>query len=150
LFPGFPLLVLSLTQAEAYGKQITIPFLRDLPVNVRLVIAVPILAESEIDRKLRVIALQFLESGLLTEKKLSSFEDVIEKTSRLWDRVLPQVLLIAAAYSSAIFLRTELFMAGVSNWHYAPEGLGAVGRAGWWFSLVSAPLFLFLLLTWLF
>jgi hypothetical protein len=147
----FPLLVLSLMQGEAYGTRITIPFLRDLAVNVRLLIAVPILilAESEIDRKLRVIALHFLKSGLVPEKELPSFEDVIEKTTRLRDRVLPRVLLIVAAFSPAIFLRKELLMGGISNWHYAPDGSGAVSLAGWWFSLVGAPIFLFLLLRWL-
>jgi hypothetical protein len=146
-----PLLVLSFMQGQAYGMQITIPFLRDMAVNVRLLIALPILilAESGIDRKLRVIALQFLRSGLVDEKELPSFEDVIEKTMRLRDRVLPHVLLIVAAFSPAIFRKADLLMGGVSNWHYAPDGSGPVSLAGWWFSLVSAPLFLFLLLRWL-
>src|SRR5580658_2703183 len=59
-----PMLVLSWMQGEAYGTQITIPFLRDMAVNVRFLFAVPILilAEPEIDRRLRVLARQFLES----------------------------------------------------------------------------------------
>jgi hypothetical protein len=146
-----PMLVLSWMQGEAYGTQITIPFLRDMAVNVRFLFAVPILilAEPEIDRRLRVLARQFLESGLVPEKELPSFEHVIERTMRLRDRFLPGVLLIVAAFSPAPFLRTELLMNGVSNWHFAPTGPDGVSLAGWWFSLVSAPLFRFLLLRWL-
>ena len=146
-----PLLVLSLMQGEAYGTQITIPFLRDIAVNVRFLIAVPllILAKPEIDRRLRVLALQFLKSGLVPEKELPSFEDVITRTMRLRDRVLPEVLLILAALSPAPFLRTELLMSGISNWHFAPAGPDGVSLAGWWFSFVSAPLFRYLMLRWL-
>jgi hypothetical protein len=122
----FPMLVLSLIQGQAYGTQIKIPFLWDMAVNVRFLIAVPILilAESEIDRRLRTHVLQFLKSGFVTEKELSSFEAVIEKTVRLRDRILPKVLLIAAALLPSVIVKTELLMSGLSNWHYTAAGLG--------------------------
>jgi hypothetical protein len=146
-----PMLVLSLMQGQGYGGQTTISFLRDLAVNVRFLIAVPILilVEPDVDRKLRGIALHFFRSGLVAESELPSFEHVIDKTMRLRDRVLPEVLLIVAALSPAIFRRSELLMSGAPNWHNAPEGFVGVSLAGWWFSLVSAPLFRFLLLRWL-
>src|SRR5271169_2100367 len=48
-----PMLVLSLVQGQAYGTHVTIPFARDLAVNIRFLIAAPILilAESGIDKK---------------------------------------------------------------------------------------------------
>jgi len=56
-----PLLVLSVVQGVAYRTQIKIPFLRDLAVNVRFLIAAPILilAESGIDQRWRKLVLQF-------------------------------------------------------------------------------------------
>ena len=86
----FPLLVLSLWQREAYGSLIHIPFLRDFAVNTRFLIAVPILilAESGIDKRWRLLALQFLKSGLVTEEELPTFEREIEKITSLRDRVL--------------------------------------------------------------
>jgi hypothetical protein len=151
LVSWLPMLVLSFVQGQAYGTQIAIPFVRDMAVNVRFLIALPILilAGPEIDRRLRVVALQFLKSGLVPERELPSFEDVIGRTLRLRDRALPGILLIVAAYSPAPFVRTELLMNGISNWHFAPAGPDGVSLAGWWFSLVSAPLFRYLLLRWL-
>lgn len=148
LVTWLPLFVLSLVQGQAYGTQIKIPFLRDLAVNVRFLIAAPILilAESVIDRRWRKLVLQFLNSRLVGEKELPSFEAVIERIVRLRDRVLPEALLLVAAFAPSIVVRTELLMGGVSNWH--TTGSGEVSLAGLWFNLVSTPLFRFLLLRW--
>src|SRR5437660_10421531 len=92
LITWLPLLVLSLVQGQAYGPHIKIPFLRDLAVNVRFLIAVPILilAESGIDQRWRALVLHFLRSGLVGEKQLPAFEAVIQRTTRSRDRVVPE------------------------------------------------------------
>ena len=66
LLTWLPLFVLSFVQGEAYGTKIRIPFLRDLAVNVRFLIAAPILilAESVIDHRWRKLVLQFLKSEI--------------------------------------------------------------------------------------
>jgi len=151
LLTWFPLLALSLVQGQAYGSQITIPFLADIAVNVRFLIAVPILilAESGIHRRWRLLILQFLRSGLVGENELPSFEAVLENTTRLRDRVLPEALLAVAAFFPAFFVKTELLMSDVSNWHATAMVPGALSLAGWWFIFISAPTFRFLLLRWL-
>lgn len=151
LVTWFPLLVLSLMQGQAYGSQIKIPFLRDFAVNVRFLIAVPILilAESGIDQRWHILTLHFLRSGLVGEKELPAFDAVIERTIRLRDRVLPEALLVVAVFSMAIFFKTELLMSGVSNWHTLGVGSGEVSLAGRWFNLLSTPFFRFLLLRWI-
>jgi len=150
LIMWLPLLVLSVVQGVAYRTQIKIPFLRDLAVNVRFLIAAPILilAESGIDQRWRKLVLQFLKSRLVGEKQLPSFEAVIERIARLRDRILPEALLLVAAFAPSIIVRTELLMGGVSNWHTTGAGSGEVSLAGWWFNLVSTPFFRFLLLRW--
>lgn len=149
LITWVPLLLLSVMQGLAWGPQIKIPFLRDLAVSVRLLVAVPILilAESAIDRRWRALVLEFLKSELVDEKTLPSFEAVLERTTRWRDRVLPEALLAVVAFFTSIFLiKTELLMSGASNWHSL--GSGAVSLAGWWFNLVCTPIFRFLLLRW--
>lgn len=149
LITWVPLLLLSVMQGLAWGPQIKIPFLRDLAVSVRLLVAVPILilAESAIDRRWRALVLEFLKSELVDEKTLPSFEAVLERTTRWRDRVLPEALLAIVAFFTSIFLiKTELLMSGVSNWHTL--GSGAVSAAGRWFNLVCTPIFRFLLLRW--
>ena len=121
-----PLLILSLAQGIAYGTQVTIPFLRDFAVNVRFLIALPILilAESRIDQRWRTLALQFLRSGLVKEAHLPSFEGVIETITRLRDRVLPEAIMLVLAYIPSVSsVSTELLMSG-SNWH-------SLGTASW-------------------
>ncbi len=144
-----PLLLLSLWQGLAWGHQINIPFLRDMAVNVRLLIAVPILvmAESAIDRRWRTLVLEFLRSQLVGEETLPSFEAILVRTARWRDSVLPEVLMALAAYVPALFLKnSEMLMTGTSNWHNLDSG--TLSAAGWWFNLVSTPFFRFLLLRW--
>jgi hypothetical protein len=149
LITWLPLLLLSLVQGLAWGRGIKIPFLRDLAINVRLLIAAPILilAESRIDRRWRTLVLEFLRTKLVSQRNLPAFEEVLKRTSRWRDSVLPEVLLAFLAFFPSVFIvKTELLMTGISNWHTLPAG--TVSAAGWWFNLVSTPVFRFLLLRW--
>lgn len=144
-----PLLLLSLMQGLAWRRDVNIPFLRDLAVNVRLLIAVPILVvvESRIDRRWRTLVHEFLKSELINGETLSRFEAELKRIMRWRDRALPEALLAAASLLPSIFfLKTEWLMTGISNWHSLPSG--AVSPAGWWFNLVCTPIFRFLLLRW--
>ena len=69
-------------------------------MNVRFLIALPLLLLSkvDIDHTLRITVNQFLESGLVTEGELPSFEAVIEKVTRLRDHVLPEILMLVVSY----------------------------------------------------
>jgi hypothetical protein len=148
-----PLLVLSIIQGTAYGKQLQIPFFRDFAVNVRFLVALPILILSEpwIDREWRRLVLHFLTSELVKELELPAFEAVIRRVTRLRDSALPEVLILAV--SSFLFLfgsNTELLMGSASNWHVLGSAPSLrLSLAGWWFNLISAPLFRFLLLRWI-
>src|SRR5277367_4441693 len=79
-----PLVVLSIIQGSAYGKQLQIPFFRDFAVNVRFLVALPILilAEPWIDRQWRILVLHFLRSGLVKEPALPAFEAAIRRLTR--------------------------------------------------------------------
>jgi hypothetical protein len=149
LIAWFPLLISSLVQGLAIGPQIGIPFVRDFAVNVRFLIALPILilAESGIGDTWRILVLQFLRSGLVGQNELPSFEAVIEKITQLRDRVLPEaIIFVLALVPSLLNVRSRLMMGGVSNWHFI--GPAQPSWAGWWFHLVSMPIFRFLLLRW--
>jgi len=149
LITWLPLLILSAVGGVAWGRQIKIPFLRDLAINVRLLIAAPILilSESRIDRRWRSLVLQFLRTELVGREVLPSFEKILERTARWRDSVLPETVLALIAFIPSLFIvKTELLMSGNSNWHTL--NTGAVSAAGWWFNLVSTPVFRFLLLRW--
>lgn len=146
-----PLLILCLIQGQAYGTQCEITFLRDFAVNVRFLIAVPILflAEPDIVRVWRLVVAEFVRSGIVTDEDFPAFEKAIHATARLRDRLLPEALLMVGAFVPSFFVtNADLLMGGVSNWHLAGAGSDKISWAGWWFNLVSAPLFRFLLLRW--
>ena len=144
-----PLLILSLIDRQAYGRQTAVPFLRDYAVNVRLLLAVPILilAESGVDKRWRILVLQFLRSGLVTEQDLPAFEAIIQKTVDMRDRILPEILMFVAAYLPLLITRTEFLMSDVSTWHNTSPG--EISMAGWWFNLICTPFVRFLFFRWI-
>jgi hypothetical protein len=152
LVTWLPLLLLSAAQGLAFGKHIPIPFIQDFAVNVRFLIALPLLVVSEvaIDRRVRITVKHFLKSGLVTETELPSFEAVIEKVTRLRDRVLPEVVILVVACLPSLSVHgSEILMSSVSSWHLVKTPSGeTLSYAGWWFGLISAPIYRFLLLRW--
>jgi hypothetical protein len=144
-----PLLALSLAQGVAFGTRVELTLLRDFSVSLRFLVALPILilAESRIDRRWRQLVLEFLRCRLVDAAELPAFEAVIEKITRLRDRVLPEAVLAVVAFLPSLFV-TRIELLSVSNWHSLGPGGSDVSLAGWWFNLVSTPVFRFLLLRW--
>lgn len=152
LVTWLPLLLLSAAQGLAFGTHIPIPFVQDFAVNVRFLIALPLLILSEvgIDRRLGITVNHFLKSGLVKEADLPPFEAVIEKVTRLRDRVLPEMVILVVAYLPSLSVRSsEILMRSVPSWHLVQTPSGeTLSYAGWWFGLISVPVYRFLLLRW--
>ena len=83
---------------------------------------------------------------LIDPVELSAFEAAIEKTTTLRDRALPEAALAVAALLPSFFV-AQMEILTVSTWHSLVANSGT-SLAGWWFALVSAPLFRFILLRW--
>ena len=64
LFAWLPLLLLSTLKGQALGGSITVPFLMDVEVHVRFLVALPLLiaAELVVHQRMRPVARQFLEA----------------------------------------------------------------------------------------
>ena len=144
-----PLLVLSVAQGVAYGSRVDLPFLRDFSANVRFLVALPILilAESRIDRRWRQLAREFLRRRLVGAAELPAFETTIESLTRWRDHFLPEAVIAVVALIPSLFV-TQLEILTTSNWHSLGPSGSEVSLAGWWFNLVSTPLFRFILLRW--
>jgi len=139
-----PLLLLTFAHGVALGARMQIPFLFDYAVHLRFLVALPILilAESSIDRRWRGLAAEFLRTKLVRQQDLPHFESIILRVTRLRDSFLPEIFMIPIAFAAPLFLgRTEVLMEAATNWH--------LGLAGMWFRLISAPMFRFLLLRWI-
>ena len=149
LLTWLPLLVLSLAEGVAFGSRVDLPFLRDISANVRFLVALPILilAESRIDQRWRQLAREFLRRRLVGLAELPAFETAIESVTRWRDRLLPEAALAVVALIPSLFV-ARLEILTTSNWHSLGTSGSEVSLAGWWFNLVSAPFFRFLLLRW--
>lgn len=144
-----PLLVLCMAQGLAFGHNVGITFVRDFAVNVRFLVALPIfiLAEYKIDNRWRKLVLEFLRSRLVHEDQLPVFDSILEKIRRLQEHFMPELVLIVLAYlPSFLAHQSEMLLSG-ANWHFLP-GTATLSWAGWWFKILSMPLFRFLLLRW--
>src|SRR5262252_6952665 len=114
-----PLFIFSAMAGQAFGHQIKIPFTRDFAVNVRFLIALPILilAESGIDQRWRILVLEFLRSKLVADADVPSFDAILKKGNHLRDCMLPEFLLLVIAFLPSLFvIKTELLMSGISSW----------------------------------
>jgi len=70
LFAWLPLLVLSLLEGHAWREDMVMPFLFDVDVQVRFLVALPlfVLAELVVHRDMRPVVRQFTERGLVTDE----------------------------------------------------------------------------------
>ena len=154
LLAWLPLLVLSALEGQALRGNVAVPFLLDIDVHIRFLVALPLLiiAELVVHQRMRFVVRQFLERNLIPESALTRFEAAIASAFRLRNSVLAEVLLIAFVYVVGVLIIWRHYMAlTTATWYAAPtvEGL-KLSFAGMWYGYLSLPLFQFLLIRWYF
>jgi hypothetical protein len=154
LLAWLPLLVLSTVQGYAWGDHVSLTFLQDMEMHVRLLLAVPLLiaAERFVQRQLPPVVATFLERDLIPDSARPSFDAAIAAAIRLRNSVSAEILLILVVYGVGVlfFWKTQSAIAGDTWSGMAVKGELHPSLAGWWAICVSMPLFQFLLLRWYF
>ena len=154
LFAWLPLLVLSAINGEVLGSAVALPFLADIEVHVRFLVAMPLLiiAELVVHRRMRLVVRQFLDRKLVPDEGLQRFDDAIASVMRLRNSTWIEVLLIAVVYGVGVFWVWRLYaVLDRTAWYTVPTVAGSsLSVAGMWYTFVSVPLFQFLLLRWYF
>ena len=149
-----PLLALSAVDGKAWGAEVAVPFLYDVDAHLRFLVALPLLivAELVVHQRMRPVVVQFVTMGLVRDAIRERFDAAIESAMRLRNSMLAEVLMIAIVYGVGILVVWRYYIAlGAPTWYATPEGEGRrLYLAGWWYFLVSLPLFQFLLLRWYF
>ncbi len=152
LLAWLPLLVLSLIEGEALGGRAAVPFLLDIEVHVRFLIALPLLiiAELIVHQRMRFVVRQFLERNLIPQSALPRFEKAIASAFRLRNSLLAEVLLIAFVYAVGILLIWRHYVAlSTDTWYAVPTAEGLkLSMTGAWYGYVSLPIYQFLLVRW--
>jgi hypothetical protein len=149
-----PLFALSAADGKAWGDAVAVPFLRDIDAHVRFLVALPLLvvAEVVVHQRMRPVVTQFVTLGLVRDAVRERFEAAIGGAMRLRNSVLAEVTLIAIVYAIGILVVQRNYVAlSAATWYAVPGGIGRqLHPAGWWYFLVSLPVFQFLLLRWYF
>jgi hypothetical protein len=154
LVAWLPLLMLSLLDGKAWGNTVGVPFLYDIDAHVRFLVALPLLivAELVVYQRMRSIVVQFVTLGLVRGVVRERFDAAIAGAMRLRNSVIAEILLIVLVYGVGILVFWRHYAAlDAPTWYALPEGGELRPQlAGWWYLLVSLPLFQFILLRWYF
>lgn len=153
-----PLLLLCAIEGTAWGAgrdgRVAVPFLQDVTVHARFLVALPLLlaAELVVHARLRGVVEQFLERGLIAAPDLPKFDAAIASAMRLRNSVVAEVLLLVVVYGVGVGLVWRQFIAlDAATWYSLPTGTGGgPSLAGAWFVGISLPTFQFLLVRWYF
>jgi hypothetical protein len=148
-----PLLLLTLAGGYALGGA-TVPFLFDLDVHIRFLLALPLLigAELVVHRRLRVTVSQFIDRGIIAPEDQPRFFEIIGAAMRLRNSAAIEIALIVIAVTVGYWIWRESMLLRVGTWYVAvgPAGDERLTVAGWWYAFVSLNLFRFVLLRWYF
>jgi hypothetical protein len=154
LLTWLPLLLLSAAEGHAWGGSIELPFIGDVEMHARLLLALPllILAELVVHERMRPVVEQFLTGTLSPEVARAQFDAAIASAMRLRNSVTAELLLFGFVYGVGVLFvwRTEVAL-DVTSWYGAMvDGKLKPSLAGWWLGCISLPVFQFLLLRWYF
>jgi hypothetical protein len=129
---------------DANGERL----LQHYGINVRCLIAIPlfILAEAALHNATLRIVPQFLQGGLVAPAEHERFERLLADMRRLRNMSLPWILLLGGALAWSLADQPERH-ADAMAWAYDADG--GLGFGGLWYAYVARPLFLALLLGWL-
>ncbi len=152
LLAWLPLLVLSLVEGHFWRGSMALPFFDDIEMNLRLLLALPLLvaAEKIVHQRMLPLMRQFVDRGLIPDAARTQFDAVVNSALRLRNSVTAELLLIASVYGIGVLFvwRTRVAL-NLESWYGVPlAGRFQLTLAGWWLVGVSLPLFQFLLLRW--
>ncbi len=150
LFTWLPLFILSAFQGVAFGSSVKVPFLFDFVVSVRFLIALPILivAEVVIDSRTNSAVKHLIGSGLVKERDFPPFKSALQELSKWRESLLAEGVLAGIVILTSSLHRLEI-SGTFSTWHMVMTSSGPTRTlAGWWFVIISIPIFQFLLLRW--
>ena len=157
LFAWLPLMVLALVDGRLWGGA-GLPFLYDIEMQVRFLVALPLLIGGEllVHRRLRLVVGQFVERDIITENVLPRFKEVLASAMRLRNSVAIELVMfvlifVGGHYFWSAISGIEKIGAGTGTWYAAQSDGGAhLTPAGYWYVFVSRPLFQFIVIRWYF
>jgi hypothetical protein len=147
-----PLVLLSAVEGLALRPDPRESMLLDIAAHARYLIALPllVLAEAACLPALASIAQHFVDMGLIPPANRPRFGNLVDSTRRLLASPWTDFSILLLAYALTLGLGPSLYPMGVSTWVAPLSGAThQLSLAGWWRALVSQPLYLVLIIGWL-
>jgi hypothetical protein len=148
-----PLLVLSAYQGLVVGHAVKVPFLYDIEVHARYLLAIPILlvAEIVVHQRIRVVVRQFVDTGIIASESLAGFQAAIVRAMRLRNSLLVELTMLVLVFGFGWMFWQGGRGVSSSTWYVLVDGdQYRLTPAGRWYVYVSLPMFQFLLFRWYF
>jgi hypothetical protein len=147
-FTWVPIALWALMHGRFVDAPVGEPLLRHYGVHVRCLFAIPMLivGESTIYKSALYYLPQFISSGLIDRLTRPRFEAELRAVSRWRDWSIPWLFLFGVAVGWAIVDRSAIQTDAMS---WALDENGSLGFGGAWFLYVVRPIFVGLLLAWL-
>ncbi len=157
LFAWLPLVLLSLVSGKAWGGS-GLPFLYDIEMHARFLVALPLLigAELLVHQRLRLVVGQFIDREIITEEVLPRFKGVIASAMKLRNSVAIELILLVLVfvggyYVWGAFSSMAKIGTAAETWYATATDAGThLSPAGYWYIFVSRPLFQFIFVRWYF
>src|SRR5262249_31150862 len=128
-----------------------VPFLPDLGTQARLLLSLPLLIAGEliVHDRIRSKVQQFLERGLIAPEDQPRFEAAIASAVRLRNSIILEVALILLSLTGGWWFWREYAVLHTDTWYaHGIDRDFTLTTAGYWYVLVSLPIFRFLLFRW--
>ncbi|WP_410497840.1 hypothetical protein [Chitinibacter sp. S2-10] len=152
LFAWLPPALISLISGEFY-QGVKIPFLHDMAVHVRFLLAIPLLIAAEllVHLRLRKVVQQFLLRELIPEHAKAKFDAAIHSAINLRNSIKAEIILITLVYAIGFFIWRHYAVIETDTWYATLNGDQLqLTIAGYWYAFASLPVFQFLLIRWYF
>jgi hypothetical protein len=153
LFAWLPLLALAAYEGLAVGDAVRVPFLYDLDVHARFLVAIPLflLAEVVVHQRIRPVVRQFVDAGIVTPQVLPKFRAAVDRALRLRNSLAVELVLVVFLFGVWWMIWKEGLSLTTSTWYAIADATGRrLTIAGQWYAHVSIPIFALLFFRWYF
>ncbi len=152
LLAWLPLMLLSAFEGRLLPGSSKLPFLMDVDVHIRFLVALPllILAELIVHQRLVVVIRQFQHRKLISDSALGLLDRALHSSVRLRDSVVAEIGMVVLIYviGYQLIWSEAVSVEGATAWYHSTADLGELSMAGTWFRWVSLPIWQFLFLRW--
>jgi hypothetical protein len=145
-----PLLALSLVAGHALGG-VDVPFLRDMEVHARLLVALPLLivAEFILHQRIILVVRHFLARKIIAAENRQRFAQIISSTMRLRNSVLVELVLLVLCFTVGHWVWKDRIALKTATWYEMNYAGGLhLTAAGYWYEFVGLAIFRFILFRW--